>query len=126
LPLTGADVRARNVFAGSNVFLADELGREPSRDFFDLLRSVFAWIESNAAFRAAKRHIENGALVRHHSGHRSDLISVYHFAVANPALHRLAMLALFSAPALEDFVVVSAKPYGKLKVVNVVACLDLT
>ena len=123
--LAGAHVRARNVFTWADIFLADQLCREPAGDLFELFFRVFLRIETDAALRAAKRHINNGAFVGHQGSQRHDLIPVYKFAESRAAFNRLLVLAVLCPPAFENFVMISAETHRELEVVNVVARLDL-
>ena len=124
-PFAGSDVGARHVFSGADVFLADQFGGEAPGDLFDLLGRIFLGIEANAAFGAAERNVDDRALVGHQRGQRHDFVGVDHFAVADTALYRFWMVAVFGAPAFEDFVVIAAEPDRKLEVVHVVAGFDL-
>ena len=125
ITLTGSDVGAGNVFAWPDEFLLDELRREPARDLLDLLGTVLFRIEPHAALGATERNVHDGALVGHQRGQRHDLVRADHLAVAGAALDRLLMLAVLGAPSFEDFVVIAAEPDGELKIIDVVAGLDL-
>src|SRR5437867_4183391 len=67
----------------------------------------------------------NCAFVGHQRGQRHDFVLTHEFTETDSAFHRLLMLAVFGAPALEYFIFVAAQPDGVLKVVDVVARLDL-
>ena len=124
-PFARADVGSRNVLSGSQIFFADQFGGESAGNFLYLFVAVFLRIETHAALRPAKGYVDNRAFVRHQGGQGHDLVLVYVFAETNAAFDRLFMLAVFGTPALEYLVFVAAESDGELKIVNVVAGLDL-
>src|SRR5206468_53403 len=95
------------------------------RDFFDLFFRVLFRIEANAALRSTKRHVNDGALVRHQGSQCHDLILIHQLAVSYAAFDRLFVLAVLSAPSLENFILVAAEPDRELEVINAIAGLDL-
>src|SRR5213593_650695 len=123
--LTRTDIGSRNVFARSEIFFADQFGREAPRDFLYLFVAVFLRIKTQAALGPAEWHVDDCALVSHERRQRHDLVLIHEFTVTNSAFDRLLMLAVLGAPALEYFVFVAAEPDGELKVVDVVAGFDL-
>src|SRR5262249_8206824 len=123
--LARADIRSRNVFARTDIALADQLSRKSPCDFFNLLFGIFLRVETNAAFRSAKRHINDGALVSHQCCQRHDLVLIHELAESSSAFDGLLMLAMLGAPAFEDLILVAAESHRKLEIVNVIARLDL-
>src|SRR5207249_10964189 len=90
-----------------------------------LFVAVFVRIETQDALRPGEAYVDNRAFVRHQGSQGHDLVLVYVFAETNAAFDRLFMLAVFGTPALEYLVFVAAESDGELKIVNVVAGLDL-
>jgi hypothetical protein len=124
LALAGAVVGSRNVDAGSDEVLGDQLGGVAARDALELFGGVVARAQLDAALAAAERHVADRALVGHQRGQRHDLVLVHHPAVANAPLQGLPVVAVLGAPGFEDHVLV-VDLHRELHVVDVVADPDL-
>jgi hypothetical protein len=116
--------RSRHIDTRTNETFLDQLRRVSAGNSLHLLGRIFLRIEAHATLCAAKRNIHDGALVGHQRGESHYLVGADHFAETNAAFDGRDVLAVFGAPALEDFVMPVFKTDGKLEVAQVIAGLD--
>ena len=115
LALAGSIIRRRHVDAGPDELFARELVRVPARDALELLNRVARGIDLHRPFRAAERHVDERALVRHQGGQRLHFRFVHLRAEANAAFGGQLVMAVLRAPRVHHFDGAVGEPHGKRK-----------
>src|SRR5215475_6419850 len=65
LALARAHVRRRDIYRWPDKIFAHELCRVTASDAFQFLDIILAWVQSNSAFGAPKRDVDNSTFQRH-------------------------------------------------------------
>ena len=96
----GVDVRGRDVLLGTDE--DPELGREPSRQPFQLTLGQLLGVDSHAALAATERDTHHGALPGHPHGEGLDLVQVDVLVVPEATLGGAAHDVVMHPIARED------------------------
>ena len=125
LALAGAVVRRRHVDAGAEEALLGELVRVAAGDALELVERIILRLDLDAALRAAKRHVDDRALVGHQCGQRHDLFFVHLGAVTDAALDRHLVVAVLDAPRVDHFDLAAGAAQREVEAIDAVADANL-
>ena len=124
LALARPHIRCRDVHSRSNKIFAHEFCGITARDALQFVNLIGAWIQSNGAFRPAKRQVDDGALQGHQGCQRRHFIEVDVRGKADTALGRDTVMRMLSTIGMEDLHF-TADTDGKFDRVHTVAGTDI-
>ncbi len=121
----GTDVGGGDVEPRSHEVLAHQLEDVSPRDPLQLPGRVALWVELDASFGSAERHVHQGAFVGHQRGQRLDLFGIHRLGIPDAALRRQLVMAVLRAPGVHhlDGAVVAFD--GEAGVEEILAGLDV-
>ena len=124
LPLACAVIGCRDVNSRADEILLDQLNCIPPGDIFKFPNGIVFRINSDAAFGAAERNVDDGTFIGHQCGKCHHFILVNHVAITDTAFGGRHVLGMFNPPGVDDLEVISA-PERETESVNAVAYFDL-
>ncbi len=99
--------------------------RVAAGDAFELVERIILRLNPDAAFPAAERHVDDGALVGHQCRERHYLFFIHVGAVTDAALYRQLMVTVLDAPGANHLDFATGPAQREVEAVDAVADADL-